>query len=114
MLEQLDKLEQEARATLQTADDEAALTAWQRAHLGRKGTVTEAVKAIGSLPSDQRPAYGRRVNEVKRTLESAYEEQIEVLKEMKRDQAAMADQVDVTLPGRPPRPGQRLPLVSLS
>jgi phenylalanyl-tRNA synthetase alpha chain len=110
MLEQLNELEHEARSTLRSAADDAALAAWRRAYLGRNGRVTEAVKVIGSLPSDQRPAYGQRINEVKRALEVAHENQAKELKRKARARSTRTDQLDVTLPGRPRRPGRLHPI----
>ncbi len=62
MVERLDRLEEEAMAALEAVADEEALAAWRSAYLGRTGQVTEAVKALGTLPKEERPAYGRRVN----------------------------------------------------
>jgi phenylalanyl-tRNA synthetase alpha chain len=109
MLKQLDGLEKEALVALQASMDKAALAEWRSAYLGRKGKVTEAVKALGHLPPGERPAYGRRVNEIKRSLEAAYLSREEDLKHAVDVQAPLADQVDVSLPGRPPRPGRLHP-----
>jgi phenylalanyl-tRNA synthetase alpha chain len=103
-------LEYEARAALEAIADEGELAAWRTAYLGRKGKVTEAVKALGTLPREERPAYGRRVNEVKQSLEAAYETQVEALKGAGETRSLAADRVDVTLPGRPPRPGRLHPV----
>jgi phenylalanyl-tRNA synthetase alpha chain len=110
MVEQLNALEREARAALDAIADEDALASWRTAYLGRKGRVTEAVKALGTLPREERPAYGRRVNELKQSLEAAYEAQVETLKRVGQTRSLAADRVDVTLPGRPPRPGRLHPV----
>jgi phenylalanyl-tRNA synthetase alpha chain len=109
MLEQLDGLEQEALKALQGAMDDDALSEWRSSYLGRKGKATEAVKALGTLPKEERPAYGRRVNEVKRSLEVAYQAKAEELKQSEQARLQVADQVDVSLPGHPPRPGRLHP-----
>jgi phenylalanyl-tRNA synthetase alpha chain len=109
MLEQLDELERVAQSALNAVDDEEALSTWRTLHLGRKGTVTEAVKAISTLPPEGRPAYGRRINEVKQVLEAAYEAKLDMLQQSARSRSLLADQVDVSLPGRPPRPGRLHP-----
>jgi phenylalanyl-tRNA synthetase alpha chain len=110
MTKDLDHLEREALQALEAIDDEGALTGWRTSYLGRKGEVTEAVKALGSLSPGERPAYGRRVNEVKQALEAGYEARLEELKEARRIRSQAADAVDVTLPGRPPRPGRLHPV----
>ncbi len=109
MVERLDRLEEEAMAALEAVADEEALAAWRSAYLGRTGQVTEAVKALGTLPKEERPAYGRRVNEVKRALEAACEAKAEALNRAAQARLLSADAVDVTLPGRPPRPGRLHP-----
>ncbi len=110
MLAQLNELEREARAVLEAVADESALGEWRTAYLGRKGKVTEAVKAVGTLPSEERPAYGRQANEVKQGLEAAYEAKVEALKQATQSRSLVADEVDVSLPGHPSRPGRLHPI----
>ena len=109
MLGQVEELEREAKAALEVAADEQALAAWYAAYLGRKGKVTEAVKSLGTLPREERPAYGQRINEAKRALETAHESRREAVAQEVLHRAEAADQVDVTLPGRPVRPGRLHP-----
>jgi phenylalanyl-tRNA synthetase alpha chain len=110
MLEKLGKLEQEARAELENVGDVESLAAWRSAYLGRSGKATEAVKAIGTLSPEERPAYGRRVNEIKLGLETAHGARAEELKRLARASSLVSDQVDVSLPGRSPRPGRLHPV----
>ncbi len=109
MLEKLDALEREALGALPAIADESALAVWRSVHLGRKGKVPEAVKTLGTLSPEERPAYGRRVNEVKEALEAAYVVKVAELKQVSQAQALVTDQVDVSLPGRPRRPGRLHP-----
>jgi phenylalanyl-tRNA synthetase alpha chain len=105
MHEPLEDLEREARRALEGVSGEEGLAAWRAAYLGRKGRVGEAVKALGALPPEERPAYGRRVNEIKQALEEAQRAVAERLRGGGEAQALAADQVDVSLPGRPVQPG---------
>ncbi|MGD8398629.1 MAG: phenylalanine--tRNA ligase subunit alpha, partial [Anaerolineae bacterium] len=109
MAEELDRLEQEAREALGTAAGEEALAAWRSAYLGRGGRVTGALRGVGALPPEERPAYGRRANEVKRALEAAYEARLEAVKLAGEAEALAAEAVDVSLPGLPRRPGRLHP-----
>ena len=109
MLNQLNELEAEARQALEGVTSQEDLAAWRAAYLGRKGKLTSALKAVATLPREDRPAYGRRANEVKRSLEAAYESHVEALKQVQRARSLVEDQVDVSLPGRPREPGRLHP-----
>ncbi len=105
MLEQFDQLEKEALASLERAEDEAALDEWYRAYLGRKGAVTLALRSIGELPREERPAAGQRANRLKQALEAAYESRKEGVRRAMLDRLLEEERLDVTLPGRPVGPG---------
>jgi phenylalanyl-tRNA synthetase alpha chain len=110
MIEQLDRLAAEAQQALDAVQDDEALAAWRARFLGRNGSITEAVKVLSTLPRDERPAYGQRLNLVKEHLEGAYETQADLLRQSAQERSLRADQVDVTLPGRAPQPGRLHPL----
>lgn len=110
MLKELNEMEREAQKALAVVVDEDALAAWRSDYLGRKGKVTGAVKAVGTLPREERPAYGRRVNEVKQSLEAACETKSQELKQAARARSLVADAVDVSLPGQPAQPGRLHPI----
>ena len=79
MLEQLNQIEQAARAALDAAQDEAALEGWRIMHLGRSAPLMQIFDALGKLSKEERPLIGRRANEVKRALEAALSERTEAL-----------------------------------
>jgi phenylalanyl-tRNA synthetase alpha chain len=98
-------LRAEAIEHLNKANDLAALDAWHTAVLGRKGSLTNLLGNIGSLPREERPAMGQRANELKRELEAAYEAKLAELKQRALSGALHSARVDVSLPGRPLAPG---------
>jgi phenylalanyl-tRNA synthetase alpha chain len=100
-MSELSSLEQRALAELASCGDEAALRAWSTRYFGDQGAVKQALKSIGQIPREQRPAYGQEVNRVKQVLEQASEQTEARLKEQKLAQSLAADALDVTLPGRP-------------
>jgi phenylalanyl-tRNA synthetase alpha chain len=105
MHESLVQLRDDALAGLAAAADADALEAWRVRILGRKGALTEAIKILGSLPREERPAYGVAANEVKAALEAAFDARQEALKAEALAAELAAGAVDVTLPGRPPSIG---------
>ncbi len=105
MLERLQALREEALLRLEQAGTLEALEEWQRAYLGKKGRLSEILRGLGALPAEERPAAGRAANELRAELEAAGEEKARTLRQAALEQAFRAEQVDVTLPGRPPAVG---------
>ena len=68
--------------------------------LGRKGVLTEQLKALGALPAAERPAAGARINEAKEALQAALEVRRRELARADIDRQLEAGRIDVTLPGR--------------
>ena len=98
LLERLDDIEERGLAALREASDEEELEEARVRFLGRGGEVSGALGRIGQIPEEDRPAAGRRGNEVKRRLESVHEERAEELEREAR--RAEAEALDLTLPGR--------------
>jgi phenylalanyl-tRNA synthetase alpha chain len=99
----LDKLEQIEKQTLEQLDsitDGDALKQLENATIGKKGEVTAILRSVGQLPREERPAVGRRANEVQRTLEAAFAEREELIRTHELAQSLEEGAIDVTLPGR--------------
>ena len=78
----------------------SALKTLRVAHLGRKGYLTRQLKRIGSLPVDERKAYGKALNIAKQKLTVAIDRQAELLEQQEQASALDRDIIDVSLPGR--------------
>ena len=78
--------------------------------LGRKGPWSVVQRSLGTLEPDARREIGRLANEVRSALETALEERRAALEGSAEDDLLRDDRVDVTLPGRRPRPGSLHPL----
>jgi phenylalanyl-tRNA synthetase alpha chain len=101
MLDRLDKIEQVALADLEAAKEEVDLQTWRVRHLGRSAELSQVLDGLRNLPKEERPAVGRRANEVKATLEAAYEARVEALRAAALQRSLLEERLDVTLPGRP-------------
>ncbi len=109
MLEQLDQIEASALAALEGVQDEDALQGWRVAYLGRNAPLMQTFDRLGSLSKEERPAIGRRANQVKRALEAALAARSEELHQAALRSALQMESLDVTLPGRPVIHGRRHP-----
>jgi phenylalanyl-tRNA synthetase alpha chain len=69
--------------------------------LGRKGNVQLMTRQVGAIAVEERPLFGKRINEVKSALEAAFREKEDALKRAELMARLTTDTLDVTLPGRP-------------
>jgi phenylalanyl-tRNA synthetase alpha chain len=97
---ELAHLLEEANAAIAEADSAAAVEALRIKYLGKKGRLTEQLKRLGSLPSDERPLVGKWVNEAKDTLQARLSERKLALASAAQRQRLATENIDVTLPGR--------------
>jgi phenylalanyl-tRNA synthetase alpha chain len=106
----LDEEVERGRALIAGASSPDALEAAKVAVLGRKSRIGEVQRSLGGLSPEDRREVGRLTNEAFTTLREALEARGAEL-EAGADAALLeADAVDVTLPGRRPRPGSLHPL----
>ncbi|MEH0826215.1 MULTISPECIES: phenylalanine--tRNA ligase subunit alpha [unclassified Micromonospora] len=100
----------DAEKAFAEAADPDALAALRPAHLGDRSPVSLARREIGALPPAAKADAGKRVNEARRAIESAYAARQEILDRERAARVLVEERVDVTLPyDRRPR-GARHPL----
>ncbi|MYF05175.1 MAG: phenylalanine--tRNA ligase subunit alpha, partial [Holophagales bacterium] len=98
MIDQLDDIEARVSAALDATADLDELEEWRRATIGRKGEVQLLTRRMGEIEPADRPAFGKRINEIKTSLQAAFEARQEALKQSAHTAADAADSLDVTLP----------------
>ena len=100
MLKRLDELERDALKDLEGALDEHTLQAWKVSYLGRGAELGKVTESLKELSKEERPAVGRRANEVKNALEAAYEAREVSMQQAAVERSLRDERLDVTLPGR--------------
>jgi len=101
-----------ALAEIAGAADLRALDEVRVAWLGKKGRLTSELKALGQLAPELRREAGQAVNELKRELAVALEARRDDLERAALDARLVAEQIDVTLPGRAVDPGGPHPVTA--
>ena len=91
---------EEAAAALAAAADLAALDELRVHYLGKKGRITALLKTLGSLPAEQRPAFGQAINDAKDRVSAQLDARREALEAARLEQRLKDERIDVTLPGR--------------
>lgn len=67
--------------------------------LGKKGRLTSALKSIGSLPVEEKPAAGQAINQAKLAVQALIDERRLILDNAALAEKLASDALDVTLPG---------------
>ena len=101
-IENILKRGQEATAN---AADLRALDDVRVAYLGKKGELTSLLKSLGQVDASERPQVGAKINEAKVALQQDLATRKAALEEAALSASLLAEQVDVSLPGRRPSTG---------
>ncbi len=89
-----------ALAEIEAAATPDALEALRVSLLGKNGSITAQLKALGALPGDQRKAAGEAINRARDAIGAALAERKLTLDAAALDARLALESVDVTLPGR--------------
>ena len=109
-LAELDNLVREATEAFAAVRDAAALEAARIEFVGaRSGRLKDVQKGLGRVDKADKPAAGKRFNEVKQQIEAALEAAVERLAQ-KSGVKAETRQFDPTVPGLRPRLGHLHPI----
>jgi phenylalanyl-tRNA synthetase alpha chain len=96
----LDSLVRAAEIDFGAALTPAELENAKARFLGKAGSVTELMKALGALPAEQKKARGAHINAAKQRIESALGARRQALADLELEAQLKAEALDVTLPGR--------------
>ena len=113
MTAELEALREQAEAELRNVETEDQLLAIRTRYLGRKGLLTGLLRNIANVPTEERPQFGKDCNEVKERLSARIDEILAGMASSKRDEALLAERLDVTLPGRGVRYGRIHPVTQV-
>ena len=96
----IEPLSTQALSDIAAADTPDALEALRVALLGKSGSITAQLKALGGLPADERKAAGEAINRARDAISAALSARKAVLEAAALDQRLAGETIDVTLPGR--------------
>jgi phenylalanyl-tRNA synthetase alpha chain len=110
VLEELEKIEKEALAFLSDAKAENEVSEIRVRVLGKKGTLTQVLKQLGTIPESDRKEIGKKANQIKEYLVKRIEETLLQIQERERREGLEKERIDVTIPGRQIPLGKKHPL----
>lgn len=104
-MSEIEALTREMLQAVEKAQDVAALETVRIAALGKKGVLTERMKALGAMGPEERKAAGAQLNTAKETLNAAMAARAETLHRAALDARLGGERIDITLPARPETAG---------
>ena len=110
----LSALREQAIAALDAADDLDALKAVESKYLGKKGELTAQLRSLGSLSAEERPAFGKAVNELKVELSQLVAERAHAFENAELEAALEGGGFDPTEPGQRPSAGNLHPITQIT
>ncbi len=100
LMTDLKALEETLLAEIAAAGDEQAIEAVRVAALGKKGSVSERLKSLGSMTPEERQSFGPAINGLKNRIGDALSERRATLRDAAIDARLAREMLDVTLPVR--------------
>ncbi len=96
----LETILNDALSALAGVSDLAGLDQIRVQYLGKKGELTQQLKALGKLSAQERPAAGQAINKAKAQLSAAINQRRDALQASAVADQLKAEAIDVSLPGR--------------
>ena len=103
------KLKNNALEEIKAADSSDALNAVRNTYLSKKSELSNLTSQIGTLPPEERKAFGAALTEVRVAITTAIEEKMAFLKNKELDEKLAKETIDISLPGRFNNLGARNP-----
>ncbi len=109
----LDTLEKTAKTDIESADSLKSLDDVRVKLLGKKGALTEQLKALSSAPVEEKKTKGKALNELKKALQAEIDRRQQELNRAEINARLATETVDVTLPVREEQVGVIHPITQV-
>ncbi|MEZ5990509.1 MAG: phenylalanine--tRNA ligase subunit alpha [Planctomycetota bacterium] len=107
---ELESMRTRIAEAIRTAADLGTLKEVERRCLGKKGEVTQLLRRLGGIPADERPAFGKAVNDLKVDLTALLIERENQFRVAELESRLTGDDFDPTEPGLPYGGGRLHPI----
>lgn len=96
----IDPVLQEAAEKVANAQSTSELRALKTEFLGKTGKIGSLMSMLGKLPSEERPEFGKQVNQARQSVEEQIEAKMAILKSAEQEVQFAAERLDISMPGR--------------
>lgn len=113
MKEKLVELEKLILADIEKASTISEFDNIRVKYLGRNGELTNILRELGKLSSEERPLIGKLTNDLKIKVQNIVDERSDLLREAEKQKSIKKESIDVTLSGRKRPLGHLHPLTQV-
>jgi len=113
MISELQQLEKNALAELNTAKTEDQYLNIRTKYLGRKGLLTGLLRNIAEVSNEEKPLFGKLCNELKNSLNAKIDEALQQRSNRNKEDILLKEKIDVTLPGSAVKCGRIHPVIQI-
>jgi phenylalanyl-tRNA synthetase alpha chain len=99
MLNDIESIKSSARTEIDKAQSLKEVQDLKVKYLGKKGILTSKIKALGSVPQEERREYGRTLNQTKLFIEELLTGQEKKFRTSELDSSLRSQRIDVSIPG---------------
>ena len=100
MEEKIKALKEQMEAALGSVESKEQLGEFWQNFRGKKGSIADLMKGLGSVPKEERPNVGKTINEFKNQVEARYQEMKNKMDELELAARNKSEQVDITMPAK--------------
>ena len=100
MKDQIAQIQKQALQEIEKVEDQKELAEIKVKYTGKKGELTKALRGMGELKPEERPAIGKLVNELRDKLEEEFTKKEKELQEKELQKRLETENIDVTEPSK--------------
>ena len=112
-LEKLQAILHDAQIAITEAKSFHDLNNLKSQYIGKKSQLSDFMKVLGNLSADERPAFGKKINDTKVTIEDMLQKAEERINSNIYEQTLKTALFDYTMPGRASAKGSLHPLTTI-
>ena len=113
MKENLEKIKSESIIEIDRIESIQQLEEVRIKYLGKKGKLTQLLRGMGQLSSEERPIIGQLANEIRDRINEKIEETAYCLKRKDLEKKLRSEFIDVTMPGKKKKLGNKHPMTKV-
>ena len=110
MEQRIKALREQMEQRIAKIDRKESLAAFWQDYLGKKGSIAELMKGLGTVAKEDRPSVGKIINDFKTQAEEQYRQLSEKMEKLELQARNRQEAVDITLPAKKQQMGHQHPL----